>query len=69
MKHISNIMQGDLWKREYSDVSDYMILFLFLFYDDFEIGNPLGSHAGTNKIGVLCFYCLDIHQKRNKGLF
>lgn len=50
---ISNIMQGDLWKNKYSDVTDCIIFPLFLFYDDLETGNPLGSHSGANKFGAL----------------
>lgn len=26
-----------------------------MFYDDIEVGNPLGSHAGSNKIGAVYF--------------
>lgn len=29
------------------------ILPLTIYYDDFESGNPLGSHAGNQKIGVV----------------
>lgn len=25
---------------------------LFLYYDDFEVNNPLGSHAGAQKLAV-----------------
>ncbi|KAH0561116.1 hypothetical protein KQX54_013268 [Cotesia glomerata] len=31
----------------------YLILPLIVFYDDLETGNPLGSHAGINKLGAV----------------
>lgn len=24
---------------------------IFLFFDDYEVGNPLGSHSGIHKLG------------------
>uniref|UniRef100_A0A8D8ZTC5 C2H2-type domain-containing protein n=2 Tax=Cacopsylla melanoneura TaxID=428564 RepID=A0A8D8ZTC5_9HEMI len=51
---ITNIMQGKVWKDKLRtlDSSDHLIhLPIVLFYDDFEISNPLGSHAGIHKIG------------------
>lgn len=30
-----------------------MILPLIIYFDDFEIGNPLGSHAGIHKLGAI----------------
>ena len=45
---ISNKMQADLWLKVYSKSFDCLVLPLFLFFDDLETGNPLGSHAGTN---------------------
>ncbi|KAL4711733.1 hypothetical protein ACJJTC_003500 [Scirpophaga incertulas] len=37
----------------YHNVSDYYICPIVLFFDDLETGNPLGSHAGCNKIGAV----------------
>lgn len=31
------------------------VLPLFLYFDDFELNNPLGSHAGVHKVGVLYY--------------
>lgn len=46
--------QGTLWsdvmkQKENKD----LILPLIVFYDDLETGNPLGSHAGINKLGAV----------------
>lgn len=45
---IENIMQGTVWKCMVDNVSKSegeIHLPLVLFFDDFEVGNPLGSHA------------------------
>ncbi|XP_074096554.1 uncharacterized protein LOC141525814 isoform X1 [Cotesia typhae] len=49
-----NIVQGSLWKSliEKHDKKD-IILPLTMFFDDLETGNPLGSHAGVNKLGAV----------------
>jgi len=36
-----------------------IILPLILYFDDFEVGNPFGSHAGCYKIGCL-YYTIPI---------
>ncbi|KAJ8672078.1 hypothetical protein QAD02_003337 [Eretmocerus hayati] len=47
---ISNIMQADLWIRKYSKkFVDGIVFPLYIFIDDLEVGNALGSHAGVNK--------------------
>lgn len=50
---ITNFVQGSVWQNfESSKCSnDDVVLPLILYYDDFEIGNPLGSHAGIHKLG------------------
>lgn len=49
---IRNIIQGEIWKNLHEKDSD-VYLPLILFFDDLETGNPLGSHAGKNKIGAV----------------
>lgn len=46
----SNFIQGNLWKRKVENMKEKEVLPLFLFFDDFETGNALGSHAGDNKL-------------------
>ncbi|CAG9773374.1 unnamed protein product [Ceutorhynchus assimilis] len=59
LKHqesVSNIIQTDFWKSKVSDFKDNALVFpLFIYYDDFESGNPLGSHSGIHKLGAI--YC------------
>lgn len=54
-KIITNIFQGDLWISKYSPLFvNSLVIPLFVFYDDLEVGNAIGSHAGKNKFG--CVY-------------
>lgn len=53
-KNLQNcIMQGSVWKNIVASnkENDSSCLPVILFYDDFEVGNPLGSHAGIHKLG------------------
>ena len=51
---ITNILQSELWIKKYSKkFANDIVMPLFVFYDDVEVGNPLGSHAGTNKFGAV----------------
>lgn len=45
-----------------------IILPLILYFDDLEIGNPLGSHAGYYKIGCLYYNIPTIPLKYNSRL-
>ena len=60
---ISNIVQGTLWKTKYADFLQKNIFPIFLFFDDFEPGNALGTHAGQQKLeGVyIPLPCLSPH--------
>lgn len=49
----TSVFQGKLWKslrKKFNAKTDFPI---FLFFDDFEPLNPLGSRAGNYKIGAL----------------
>ena len=51
---LSNFIQGDLWLKKYLLRNKGKIVFPFtIFFDDFEVGNTLGSHAGEKKFGGL----------------
>lgn len=51
---IENIVQTELWKQHllHSKDSD-IVLPLYIYYDDYETGNPLGSHSGIHKLGAI----------------
>lgn len=40
-----NFIQGPLWKNKIINCNDKTILPIFLYFDDYETGDPLGSHA------------------------
>lgn len=64
-----NMVQGSLWNSIKLDAtSNKIILPLILYFDDFETGNPLGSHAGYYKIGCLYYSIPTIPPKYNSRL-
>lgn len=50
---IQNIIQGSLWKS--LKLEKKAVIPILLYFDDFEVGNPLGSHAGCYKLGALYY--------------
>lgn len=48
-----NILQADLWKEVKLKFLNKIVFPLYLFYDDFEPNNPLGSKSGIYKIGAV----------------
>ncbi|XP_034255353.1 uncharacterized protein LOC117653657 [Thrips palmi] len=54
---ISNFMQGKLWKMKIAKFhgTDDLVLPIFLYFDDFEVGNPIGPHSGLYKLGAVYF--------------
>lgn len=47
----SNFVQGKLWRKKKTDYfSDKIVFPLFVYYDDFEVNNPLGSHKAIQKL-------------------
>lgn len=54
-KQISNFIQSETWKKKISTINhnqETLLLPLFVFSDDYECNNCLGSHAG--KSGKVC---------------
>lgn len=47
----TSILQGNLWKEIKLKFSNKIVFPLYLFYDDFEPNNPLGSKSGIYKVG------------------
>lgn len=53
-KVLSNFTVGEVWQKKLQSLSYVdLMLPLFLYFDEFEPGNPLGSHAGKQKLGAV----------------
>lgn len=52
---LKNILDGSLWKDQLSKNKEKLVLPLSIYFDDFEVCNPLGSHAGVYKLGAVYF--------------
>lgn len=52
---ISSLLQCSLWKSIKNNYLNKIVLPLILYYDDFQCGNPLGSHSGMHKLGALYY--------------
>ena len=51
---VTNVMQSKFWKTNVvNNIVNEFILPFFVYFDDIEVGNPLGSHSGKNKFGVV----------------
>lgn len=50
---LENFCQGALWKEKIQNVTNKTVLPLFFYFDDFEVGNALGSHSGDQKLGAV----------------
>ena len=48
---ISNIIQADWWKRNFEHLTEKIILPFYIYFDDFQTKNVLGSHPEKNKFG------------------
>lgn len=53
---VSNFIQGSYWRDLVQTYyQNEVVVPLILYFDEFEVNNALGSHAGVNKLGA--FYC------------
>ncbi|XP_055840002.1 uncharacterized protein LOC129907702 isoform X1 [Episyrphus balteatus] len=68
---ISSFIQGDLWKQKSSLYPGKIIIPYFLYSDDFEINNPLSSHAGVHSICNIyySFPCLPWKESKLDNIF
>lgn len=50
---IENFIQGSFWVTRKKKHGNKMVFPLFMFFDDYESGNVLGSHSGIHKLGAV----------------
>lgn len=61
---LTNIIQGKLWRYKYKyDLLQKLIFPIYVYYDEFVLGDPLGSHALQQKLGgiYVSLACLPPH--------
>lgn len=68
-----NIIQSPLWKKKIKDLNpdnkeNIILIPVIIYFDDFEILNPLGSHSGQEKIGGLYIKILALPEHLNSKL-
>lgn len=51
---LRSIFQGQFWKSALNEINEYTLP-LIIYFDDFEVNNPLGSRKCKNKLGAV--YC------------
>lgn len=47
---LEHFIQGKLWKQKLSTYTNKIVFPYFLYLDDFETNNPLGSHSGVQSM-------------------
>jgi hypothetical protein len=47
---LTSFLNGSTWKSIKCNFFDKIVFPIFLYYDDAEMGNPLGSHSGVHKM-------------------
>lgn len=52
--NLTSFLNGSTWKNIKNNFQDKIVFPIFIYYDDAEMGNPLGSHSGVHKMG--CIY-------------
>ncbi|XP_024875366.1 uncharacterized protein LOC112456837 [Temnothorax curvispinosus] len=67
----TNFVQGELWKQKTKLYSDKIVMPYFLYLDEFEINNPLGSHS---KVHSICnfyysFPCFPVEESKLENVF
>lgn len=60
---LMNFTQGSVWRKKQKDHESQIVLPISLVFDDYEVGNPLGSHSGIHKLGAVyvSISCLPPH--------
>jgi len=63
--NISHFVQGNLWKQKTSQYAGKIVFPFFLYIDDVEINNPLGSHSMAQSITAI-YYSFPLVENSSK---
>ncbi|CAD6226293.1 GSCOCG00011867001-RA-CDS, partial [Cotesia congregata] len=60
---IKNVVQSESWKKKKATLGEKLVFPIFMYQDDYETNNPLGSHKGLGKMGAVYIVmpCLPPH--------
>lgn len=50
---LTNFIQGTYWRSRIINQDGRIVFPLFMYFDDYESGNVLGSHSGIHKLGAV----------------
>lgn len=50
---VENFIQGSFWQSRLRERSNKTVIPFFIFFDDYETGNVLGSRSGQHKLGAV----------------
>lgn len=53
---ITSVIHGEIWKKRIRNINAEIVIPYVLYFDEFEIDNPLGSHSGEHSISALYYY-------------
>jgi len=61
---LGNFVQRTFWQSRIQKLEGKTVLPLFMYFDDFENGNVLGSHSGVHKLGAVyvSVQCIPLHR-------
>lgn len=62
---LSNFVQGSLWKEKILSHQNKLVMPFFMYIDDFEINNPLGSKAMSHFISAV-YYSFPLMDQSSK---
>lgn len=62
---LSNFVQGKLWAKKIPQYKGKIVFPYFIYIDDFEINNPLGSHSTYQSISAI-YYSFPLIENNSK---
>lgn len=66
---IKHFIQGQLWKDKIAPYQNKIVIPYFMYIDDFEINNQLGSHASVHSISAIYYSFPLSDQSRLKNIY
>lgn len=58
---LSNLIQTEYWQMKKRLFQNRLVLPLYIYWDEYETNNPLGSHRGVGKVGAVYIVIACLH--------